>query len=120
MGNARFFVARSCPTWKKHRLAYKVLRLGKDIDFEEKKFTWMEESNGMKYWLLGNKNEFWITGKLLHRRDGPAIEWANGVKEWWVEGTIHREDGPAIEYPDGTKMYFIEGKNRSNLKNLKK
>ena len=22
----------------------------------------------------------------LHRIDGPAREWANGAKEWWIEG----------------------------------
>lgn len=22
----------------------------------------------------------------LHREDGPAIEWDNGDKEWWVNG----------------------------------
>ena len=26
-----------------------------------------------------------MNGKL-HREDGPAIEWANGDKEWWLNG----------------------------------
>jgi len=39
----------------------------------------------------------------LHREDGPAIEWADGSKEWWINEKLHREDGPAIEWADGTK-----------------
>ena len=114
MGNARFFVARSCSILEKYRLACEVLRLGRDIDVEEKKFTWMEESEcGTKYWFLGNKGNwgFWCRGGYkFHRRDGPAVEWANGDKEWWVEGKRHREHGPAVEQVRGTKLYFIEGK----------
>lgn len=45
-------------------------------------------SNGDKFWY--NKQ-----GKL-HRLDGPAIEFANGDKEWWINGKRHREDGPAV------------------------
>ncbi len=24
--------------------------------------------------------------KILHREDGPAVEWTNGGKEWWLDG----------------------------------
>ena len=46
----------------------------------------------------------------LHRLDGPAVEKANGTKEWWVNGIRHREDGPAIEYDDGIKHWWVNGK----------
>lgn len=26
-----------------------------------------------------------IKNGKLHRTNGPAIEWANGDKEWWIE-----------------------------------
>jgi hypothetical protein len=45
----------------------------------------------------------------LHRENGPAIERANGDKEWYQNGELHRENGPAIEYADGTKEYWING-----------
>ena len=45
-----------------------------------------------------------------HREDGPAIEWVDGAKEWWVNGKRHREDGPAVEYADGEKWWCINGK----------
>lgn len=35
---------------------------------------------------------------VLHRVDGPAIEWNNGAIEWWLNGNRHREDGPALVY----------------------
>ena len=46
----------------------------------------------------------------LHRTDGPAVEYANGDKEWWVNGQLHRPDGPAIEYASGTKSWWVNGK----------
>ena len=33
-----------------------------------------------------------------HRLDGPAAEWTDGDKEWYMNGKRHREAGPAIEY----------------------
>jgi hypothetical protein len=40
-----------------------------------------------------------------HRTDGPAIEYPNGSKSWWVNGKPHRIDGPA----DGTKEWYMNG-----------
>jgi len=45
----------------------------------------------------------------LHREDGPAVEYASGVKAYFINGELHREDGPAIERADGSKDYFING-----------
>ena len=44
-----------------------------------------------------------------HRTDGPATEWADGTKEWYIEGIRHRIDGPAIEYANGTMSWYIKG-----------
>jgi hypothetical protein len=46
---------------------------------------------------------------LLHREDGPAEEFHDGTKRWWLHGQRHREDGPACEYQDGTKVWCIHG-----------
>jgi hypothetical protein len=46
----------------------------------------------------------------LHRIDGPAIEYSNGSKSWWINGELHREDGPAIEYSNGSNEWYVEGK----------
>ena len=44
-----------------------------------------------------------------HRVDGPAIEWVNGDKSWWVNGLLHRLDGAAREWVSGAKDWFING-----------
>jgi hypothetical protein len=44
----------------------------------------------------------------LHRVNGPAVI-GNGRKEWWFNGLLHREDGPAIEYDNGRVKYWIHG-----------
>ncbi len=59
-------------------------------------------------WFDGTK-EWWINDKY-HRIGGPAIEWGNGTKSWWVNGKRHRDDGPAIERANGSKEWWVEGK----------
>jgi hypothetical protein len=57
---------------------------------------------GAKEWLDAE-------GKY-HRDGGPAVEYANGDKEWWQHGKRHRDDGPAIMYASGHKEWFQHGK----------
>ena len=33
----------------------------------------------------------------------------DGTKCWYLDGKRHREDGPAIEYADGDKSWFLNG-----------
>ena len=47
---------------------------------------------------------------ILHRIGGPAIEYADGDKLWYVDGNNHRADGPAVENADGYKAWCINGK----------
>ena len=56
-------------------------------------------------------NKYWLNYKCLsHREDGPAVEYANGTKLWFINGKQHREDGPAVEYADGSKYWYVDGK----------
>lgn len=48
---------------------------------------------------------------LLHRLDGPAVEWSDGYKAWYVNGKRHRIGGPAIIWADGGKQNWIDGRN---------
>jgi hypothetical protein len=58
-----------------------------------------------------NKTIRWHNDKdQLHRLDGPAIEYADGDKEWYVDGKHHRLEGPAVEYADGDKAWYVDGK----------
>ena len=47
---------------------------------------------------------------ILHREDGPAVEYDNGERAWYVDGKLHRTDGPAIEYADGSKAWYVNDK----------
>lgn len=41
--------------------------------------------------------------------DAPAVEYADGSKEWYQNGKLHREDGPAVEYANGGKEWYRNG-----------
>ena len=59
--------------------------------------------------VLNNKIEYRNKLRQLHRLDGPAVEWNDGEKWWYINGKLHRTDGPAIEYNDGSKEWYING-----------
>jgi len=46
---------------------------------------------------------------IRHRTDGPATEFSDGYKAWYVNGVLHRVDGPAIEHVRGDKTWYING-----------
>ena len=51
---------------------------------------------------------------ILHREDGPAIEYANGDKIWYLNGKPHRLDGPAAENKTGSiKAWYLNGQQHS-------
>jgi hypothetical protein len=55
-------------------------------------------------------SRFWYNSKgELHRENGPAVEKADGHKEWWVNGLYHRVDAPAVERIDGGNCWFLNG-----------
>ena len=51
----------------------------------------------------------WLINGVLHREDGPAIEYQHGEKHWYVYGNLHRIDGPAIEYPNESDQWYFCG-----------
>jgi hypothetical protein len=46
----------------------------------------------------------------LHRLDGPAVEYMDGYRSWWIDGRFHRLDGPAIEDPSIDDEWFVDDK----------
>ena len=36
-----------------------------------------------------------------------ATTYANGTREWRVNGKLHRLDGPAIEFADGARAWWV-------------
>ena len=82
---------------------------------EQYKTVWYQSDGqkGRKYgpaveWANGDK-EWWIDGKR-HRIDGPAVERVDGYKEWYVDEKRHRLDGPAIEWANGDKAWYVDEK----------
>jgi hypothetical protein len=52
-------------------------------------------------------------GYIVHRENGPAIEWSDGRKDWYIDGIKHRKDGPSQNIVVGQKLgikmvYYIE------------
>ncbi len=63
-------------------------------------------SNGVKVWHKRNAEH----PRVIHRTDGPAMIYPDGMNEWWQDGERHRTDGPAVIYPDGSMGWYIRGK----------
>jgi hypothetical protein len=63
-----------------------------------------------------NGDKAWYLNGKNHRENGPAVENAYGYKAWYIHGELHREDGPAVEYADGTKYWHLNGEKLSKEK----
>ena len=62
---------------------------------------------------------YYIKGtNILHREDGPAIEFFNGSKYWYKYNKRHRLDGPAIEWFNGAKSFYINDKYIENVNSI--
>ena len=46
-------------------------------------YTVKEDEEGTKYWVLNGER---------HREDGPAVEWVDGYKEWYLNGKALTEE----------------------------
>jgi hypothetical protein len=53
-----------------------------------------------------NGSKYWYINGLRHRTDGPAIENIYG-KHWYINGKRHREDGPAVEWNNGVRSWYL-------------
>ena len=103
-------------------LIFKQYKLIKEA---EEQPTMKVDAEGTKFWRLPNGKlhredgpaveyangaKLWYVNDKRHRIGGPAAEWANGDKWWYVNGELHRVDGPAIELANGDKEWFVNGK----------
>jgi len=51
---------------------------------------------------------FFAEDHYVDRKDGPAVEWLDGSKHWYIDNRLHRLDGPAAEWADGTRGWWID------------
>ena len=77
--------------------------------YSDREMKIFHREDGPAFEYVDGYKAWFIYGKL-HREDGPAIEYANGGKTWYLNGKCHREDGPAVVYADGSKEWYINGK----------
>ena len=57
-----------------------------------------------------DRTDYYNSKGKLHREDGPAVEYSNGDKFWYLNGKLHREDGPAREWYNGNKEWWLNDK----------
>ena len=69
------------------------------IPYGQRNGIYEVENIGTFYYVNGN----------LHREDGPAEEYIDGIKYWYFNGKLHRLDGPAYIF-DSIEEYYIEYK----------
>jgi hypothetical protein len=96
------------------------IKSGKNIEVnvESNRIAWyknelLHREDGPAVEYYDGHKEWWKNG-LLHREDGPAVDYYDRHKEWWKNGLLHREDGPAIEYYNGNKEWWKNGIIRRN------
>lgn len=58
------------------------------------------------YDMEGNNFHYDMMFLRYHRDNGPALKGLYAY-EWWHHGKVHRLDGPAIEYYDGRKEWWV-------------
>ena len=76
---------------------------------KDKAMTKCHREDGPAIEYANGDKVWWLDGKR-HREDGAAVEWADGYKEWHINGKLHREDGPALECANGYNAWYLDGK----------
>ena len=76
--------------------------------YKDAKCTILHRENGPAIeWCIGAKS--WFQNGQSHRTDGPAVEYTNGSKFWYQNDQLHRTDGPAVEFADGARHWWLNG-----------
>jgi hypothetical protein len=102
-----------------------IIKMEYDVNCDEYGFRYYKKGtnilhrrNGPAIETANGDKYFYINGER-HREDGPAIErsmfnWF--YKEWHINGKLHRKNGPAVESANGYKEWWINGKRLSDEK----
>lgn len=81
---------------------------GTKFYYSDKEMKALNREDGPACEYLDGTKCWFLNGKY-HRQDGPAIEYSNGTNIWLLDGIRHRENGPAVEYSNGYKEWWIKG-----------
>jgi len=77
--------------------------------YNEIPYNILHKLNGPAIEYKDGRKEWRVNGKK-HRLDGPAVTTNFGTKQWWVNGKLHRLNGPAIVWHNGDKEWWANGK----------
>jgi len=66
-------------------------------------------SSDEKYTIYSSNGITHLKNGKYHNEYGPALEFIQGAKYWYINGALHREDGPAIE-SGRNKWWYLHGK----------
>ena len=55
-------------------------------------------------------SKLWYINDKLHREDGPAEELYNDEMGWFINDQRHREDGPAVKWVNGGEQFYLYDK----------
>lgn len=80
-----------------------------NIDF--KRYINNDPLQKKAFYLYRDGAKYFHLNDNLHREDGPAVEFPDGYKEWWLEGVCYEED---------EQIYLIVLENYKKRKNNKK
>lgn len=67
------------------------------------------DDRGNKQYCKLPKRARGIQDAVLHREDGPALDYVNTYKGWYKDGKMHRDDGPAVEFNGQACSYWKNG-----------
>ena len=81
---------------------------GDKFYYKDRAMSICHRLGGPAFEYADGSREWFVDGKL-HRLDGPAVEWANGSNLWYVGGKLHRLDGSAVELADGSRGWWVNG-----------
>ena len=98
------------------------IKIDKDGDkfyFKDREMEILHHEDGPAVEYAEGTKEWYLDGKR-HREDEPAIEYANGTKVWYLYDKLHREDEPAVEHANGTKYWFLDGINLTKEEHAKR
>jgi hypothetical protein len=97
----------------------KIDECGHKFYYKDREMTILHREDGPAVeWSDGGK--YWYLDGKRHRKDGPAAEGTDGTKEWYLDGKLHREDGPAIEWDGGPKEWYLDGKQLTEEEHAKR
>ena len=85
-----------------------MIKYKQDNEYKEDFNRWLDEFENRDHNLglvFSHKDE----DGHYHNIDGPAVEYDNGTKKWFIHGKLHRENGPAIIWNSGNVLYFLNG-----------